>query len=186
MVDDARREGEGRDAPPHPTQDDPPPLGSDARRRSTGTGGTTLLPRDRASRVLTLALLVLLVIALAGVVAVAVAPPETEDPFTEFYVLGANGTAAEYPAVVAPGEDVTATLGVENHEHERVTYGFVAEWNDSRAIERNVTLDDGERLAWNATAAAPEEPGTYRLRYHLHGGSGENPQSLRLWVRVVE
>jgi len=174
--------------PPHPDSDDPPPLGGDSshsgqRGRESSPG---LLPSERLPRMLTIVLLAALAVASAGVVAVAVVPPQTDDPFTEFYVIGANGTAADYPMVVDPGAAVTTTLGIENHEHGTVTYDVVGEWNDSRSYERNVTVADGEGLHWDPTVTAPEEPGLYRLRYHLHGGSGgDGPQSLRLWIRVA-
>jgi len=44
------------------------------------------------------------------------------DAFTEFYILGSNGTASDYPRNLSVGEDVTVILGIVNHEFRTINY----------------------------------------------------------------
>ena len=81
--------------------------------------------QGRAERALTWILAIALVVAVAGVVYVAVNPPETTDPYTEFYVLGPDGNASEYPTRLAPGETDEVILGVSNHEYQVGLYHVV-------------------------------------------------------------
>lgn len=145
-----------------------------------------LLPESRGQRILTVALLVVLVVATAGVVAVAVSPPETTDPFTEFYLIGADGNASDYPTALSTGETATVVVGISNHEHERVDYRLRVLWNDAATLDRNVTVGDDRTRELNLSVTAPDDPGEYRLRFRLAGGTVENgtDQRLRLWVRV--
>ena len=50
------------------------------------------------------------------------ATPAPSDRFTEFYLLGDNGTAAGYPATVQAGAPVQVTVGVVNHEVTTSSY----------------------------------------------------------------
>lgn len=59
---------------------------------------------------------------LAGVAAFMLASQGNWEGFTEFYVLGPAGEAAAYPTTLAPGEKLTAILGVVNHEGQDITY----------------------------------------------------------------
>ena len=52
---------------------------------------------------------------------VAAAPKEGEH-FTEFYVLGLEGEAKNYPGELVMGEEATVTLGIVNREGEETSY----------------------------------------------------------------
>ncbi|MGA9048419.1 MAG: DUF1616 domain-containing protein [Dehalococcoidia bacterium] len=50
--------------------------------------------------------------------------PVPSDRFTEFYLLNAEGKAADYPSEAHAGMPVTVTLGVINHEGNTETYSI--------------------------------------------------------------
>jgi uncharacterized membrane protein len=77
---------------------------------------------SRTDRILSLVLLVALVAAVAATVFVIVVPKEGEK-FTEFFILGENRKAADYPSRLFTG--VTSSplfIGIGNHEYRTVTY----------------------------------------------------------------
>ncbi len=67
----------------------------------------------------------LLVIAIMGVIGTLVylvQTPEIGEKFTEFYVLGQEGKAEDYPREVALGEKAKVILVIVNREHETAEY----------------------------------------------------------------
>ncbi len=66
--------------------------------------------------------LVLSILAAIGTTAFVIAVPKEGEHFSEFYVLGANGKAADYPTSFASGTPEWVTVGVGNHEYRNVTY----------------------------------------------------------------
>ena len=77
------------------------------------------------SRVATWVLAIALVVSVVAVVYVTLTLQNTTDPYTEFYVLGPDGNASEYPTRLAPGETDEVILGVSNHEYQVGLYHVV-------------------------------------------------------------
>ncbi|ALM76406.1 conserved membrane hypothetical protein [Thermococcus barophilus] len=76
------------------------------------------------------ALTVILVIAIISSIATlayVITHPKPGEKFTEFYILGPNGKAADYPTELFVGENATIILGIANHEYRNVTY-YVEVW----------------------------------------------------------
>ncbi len=76
------------------------------------------------------ALTVILIIAIItsiGTLAYVITHPKQGEAFTEFYILGPNGTASGYPTNLTVGENGTVIIGIVNHEHRNVTY-YVQIW----------------------------------------------------------
>lgn len=72
-------------------------------------------------RVLSVALIVA-VIAAIGVTAYITVVPKEGEKFTEFYVLGPKGKAADYPTEFMAGTPQTVIIGIGNHEYKEITY----------------------------------------------------------------
>ncbi|AMQ18841.1 DUF1616 domain-containing protein [Thermococcus peptonophilus] len=84
---------------------------------------------DQASRV-DKALTVVLIAAIitsVGVLAYVVTHPKPGEAFTEFYILGPEGKAADYPTELKVGQNGTVIIGIVNHEGRNVTY-YVQIW----------------------------------------------------------
>lgn len=80
-----------------------------------GTGSS------RTDRILSALLLIVIVAAVATTVYVIVVPKEGEK-FTEFFILGEKGMAADYPDRLFTGQNGTVIIGIGNHEYRTITY----------------------------------------------------------------
>ncbi|MDD3493076.1 MAG: DUF1616 domain-containing protein [Candidatus Thermoplasmatota archaeon] len=76
---------------------------------------------SRLDRALTLGLAISIVAAGALLVYVIVTPQAGES-FTEFYILGPEGRADNYPTNLTAGEAGRVLVGIANHEHRAVNY----------------------------------------------------------------
>jgi len=178
MSDDSRRTGDDRDGVESmsATYDD-----EAATRDRSG-----VLPDSRVERWVTVALVVVLLIAVGGVVYLAVAPPETTDPYTEFYVLGPDGNASGYPTNLTVDERGTFRVGLRNHEHGTQQYAVTAELDARTVFEETMTVEN--EASWGTNVSfTPETPGEKRLRLSLYTDgetAGAPDQTLRLLVSV--
>jgi len=66
--------------------------------------------------------LFIVVLAAPGILGYVVAVPKEGEMFTEFYILGAEGKAENYPKQVTQGEPVELVIGIINHEYEITSY----------------------------------------------------------------
>ncbi|ASA78626.1 DUF1616 domain-containing protein [Thermococcus sp. 5-4] len=76
------------------------------------------------------ALTVILIIAIItsiGTLAYVVTHPKPGEAFTEFYILGPDGIADNYPTDLKVDQNGTVIIGIVNHEHRNVTY-YVQIW----------------------------------------------------------
>ncbi|MDN5340145.1 MAG: hypothetical protein PWQ30_1254 [Euryarchaeota archaeon] len=81
------------------------------------TGGSV----SRTDRVLSIVLIAAVLVAAATTVFIIAVPKEGEK-FTEFYILGPKGKAAEYPTEFMAGTPQTVIIGIGNHEYRDITY----------------------------------------------------------------
>ncbi|MDV2481175.1 DUF1616 domain-containing protein [Methanoculleus sp. Wushi-C6] len=79
----------------------------------------------RLDRALSVVLVVSIVAAL-GTTAYVIAVPKEGEHFTEFYILGPGGKAANYPTDFAAGSTQSLIIGVGNHEYREVPYTIEA------------------------------------------------------------
>lgn len=73
---------------------------------------------DRALSALLLVALLLLI----GTTVFVILFPQDGERFTEFYILGAKGMAADYPTKFQEGTLQSVTIGIGNHEHRNLNY----------------------------------------------------------------
>ena len=67
-----------------------------------------------------LVILVAVTLGVTGTVGCAIL--QTREKFTEFYILGSEGKATDYPEELKVGEEGTVTVGIINRENEVVRY----------------------------------------------------------------
>lgn len=72
-------------------------------------------------------ILILAIMTSIATLAYVVTHPKPGEAFTEFYILGPEGKAADYPTELFVGENGTVIIGIVNHEHRNVTY-YVQIW----------------------------------------------------------
>jgi len=76
---------------------------------------------SRLDRLLSVLLLLAITAAVVTTAYVIVVPKEGEK-FTEFYILGMEGKAADYPTLFSEGESQSLIIGIGNHEYRYVNY----------------------------------------------------------------
>ena len=163
------------------------------------------------------ALSIILAVAILGTLGVliyTVSSPKVGERFTEFYILGLEGKAINYPAeftlranrVVSVwyGDDATAVsgttgrviLGIVNQEQQQTTYSVSIQidgqpvniaYNGQNVSRLNATsLEQGEK--WESEIGfAPTHTGeNQKVEFLLYkDGSTEAYNSLHLWINVV-
>lgn len=139
---------------------------------------------DNSTPTVTWILAAVVVLSLVGVVYFAVTPAASNDPYTEFYVLGTEGNASDYPTNLSVGESGTVTVGISNHEGESVTYTVVLRLNQEAVASRGVTVPAGS--TWERQFSfTRRSPGQQELRILLYRGpsTGNGNEPYR-WLRL--
>ena len=72
--------------------------------------------------VLVTGLLVVVILAAIGALVYMKVAPEDGEGFTEFYILGPDGKAENYPTEVVLGQKLVVIVGIINREYEEVSY----------------------------------------------------------------
>lgn len=146
-------------------------------------------------------------VVLAATVAYAGATPPPDEPYTEFYLLepGENGTlvADDYPTSFVAGANGSVHVGVENHEHEPMTYTVVV-LAESVAPDGTVTarerldrfvvrVSPGQRAVVQRLVTPTTVGDRVRVQFLLfEGDSPAEPRPedadlrVRLWTQVTD
>ena len=141
----------------------------------------------RANKVLSIMFVVLILTAIAAV-AYAAATLRAGEKFTEFYALGMQGTADNYPSKLQMGQAGEVTLGVVNHERQDTSYRLEIRIDrETVQVMGPISLADGEKwegkLVFEPTKAGQGQ----ELDLWLYIGQGSEPyRELRLWLDVEE
>ncbi len=130
-------------------------------------------------------------IALAIAVAAGIAVPfvpRQDERMTEFYMLGSEGLAQDFPREGRVGRPFEITVGIANREGVAAEYRLeVVNGELSRANAGPVRLEPGaksERTVRIAPVAAGER---VRINLLLYRDGGAEPyRSLRLWINVKD
>lgn len=160
-------------------------------------------------------LLALVVLGAIGVLGYAVAVPKIGEKFTEFYILGLNGKAQDYPTefLISQGK-VTGvsyddgktmldenqgviTLGIVNHEQTRVTYWVVTTIDgnridiayDGKNLDRigPIELQQGQKWEQKLGFTPLNAGNNQEVEFLLYKGNGTSPDnSLHFWINVKE
>lgn len=82
--------------------------------------------QTRLDRALSI-VLIISILAAIGTTAYVIAVPKEGEHFSEFYILGAEGKAADYPTSFPLNTPQWVTVGVGNHEYRNVSYTVEAQ-----------------------------------------------------------
>lgn len=129
--------------------------------------------------------LVTVILGALGMLIYVVAVPKIEE-FTEFYILGLEGKAANYPQKLAVGGEGKVIVGIVNHEGEGVSYRLEVRIDGEK--KRNIEpIMLNEEQKWEEIVAftvdkAGDNQKVEFLLYKL--GQTEVYDSLHLWIDV--
>ncbi len=133
-------------------------------------------------------MLVVAIIGAIGTLCYVVASPKTGERFTEFYILGQEGKADDYPREITLGESAWVTVGIINREQETCTYLVqVNIQNEPDASLGPITLEHDQKYEDRVTFT-PENPGQdQKVEFVLSKeDNGEPYLHLHLWLDVVD
>jgi uncharacterized membrane protein len=136
-------------------------------------------------KVVSLILLILLAASIVGVIYITV-NPKSGEKFTEFYILGENGKAGDYPSNLTIGETGNLTVGIVNREQNVTSYDLVVQLNGTNLYNNTFTLSKNEtkEIPFNFTA---ETSGTnQKMQFMLYKLPNYTDvyRSLNLYINV--
>ena len=148
-------------------------------------------PESKVDKILTV-ILILSILASVGTLVYVIVTPKEGEHFTEFYILGPEGMADNYPTGYVLGENGTVIVGVVNHEYRTVNYTLdVRLDNESLPLSgelRSVRLD--HNVSWEAplTVTPPFEGEDMKLEFLLFNDTEKSVpyRDLHLWINVSE
>ena len=133
---------------------------------------------------LSVILIILLVVSVVTTIYL-VANPNPGESFTEFYLLGPNGKATDYPTNITAGKNANVIIGMVNHEHEDTSYRMLITSNGTTMTEKNITLQENQKLEipYNFSSS---KTGKKEIEFKLYKQPNNNDVylSLHLWVTV--
>lgn len=140
---------------------------------------------SRWEKALSIILIICIVLAIVATVYIIVTPKEGEK-FTEFYIIGPNGTASNYPTNLTVGQTGNVIIGVVNHEYATQDYRVVVKINGNNTLKNDtITLNNNQKveIPFNFTAGAT---GQKKMEFILYKLPDEvNPyRSLHLWLNI--
>lgn len=144
---------------------------------------------SRLDRVLTVILLISIIASVVTLIYV-IATPKTGERFTEFYILGPQGKAADYPTKLRPGQNGTVIIGIVNHEYRTVNYTVEiwlvnASFADNRTSIHHMYFFDRFNVTLNHTPVNIEGNWTpqWEMRYTF---SIDKPGRYKMWFLLFK
>jgi uncharacterized membrane protein len=143
--------------------------------------------QDQAGRILYGVLAVALLVAVGAALAIVLLPNPTER-FTEFYVLGPEGLAENYPREAVAGESISLAVGIANREGVRAEYRIEVRTEEQQiGAAGPIALED--RKVWEGPVqyALPQVGEDQEMLLLLYRDRDSEPyRTLRLWINVVQ
>ncbi len=141
-------------------------------------------------RTLSIALIIAIVASVA-VASYALVIPKSSEHFTEFYLLGANGTLGNYTTDFKVGVPSPVTVGIVNHEARDVTYMLVVSANNSTQrttmYSGQVAIPNGQQWEKQIDLKFNQPGNNVKLDFSLYADSqtAEPYRDTHLWVNVT-
>ncbi len=134
------------------------------------------------------ALLALAILGAIGTLGYAISKPKAGERFTEFYILGVEGKAENYPREVILGQSAKLIVGIVNREQESTAYKIEITVDGERIQDIGpINLNHEEK--WEQVVAfIPSKMGpNKKVEFLLYKeASRELYQTLDLWIDVNE
>ncbi len=116
-------------------------------------------------------LLAVVILAAIGTVGYIISKPKVEERFTEFYILGPQGKAENYPMELIPGAKRSVILAVVNQEHEITEYKIVVTMDEEKVTEvGSITLNHGEKWEQEVSFAPVKVGLNQKVEFLLYKG----------------
>lgn len=118
-------------------------------------------------KVVSYILIVAVIITLLAVVYIII-NPSPGDKFTEFYILGPDGKAGNYPTNLTLGESANLTIDVINHEYATTSYMLVVKMGNQTLKNESFQVENGDKKEIPFTFQANQLGGGQKLEFLLY------------------
>ena len=103
-------------------------------------------------RFLSVVLTLIILVVIVSTIYVIVAQKEGAERFSEFYILGEEQTASDYPEIVSPAENYPMYIGIGNYEYRTMNYTIETwvlrtEFDNITNSSTIVEMDPNDRLS---------------------------------------
>lgn len=141
--------------------------------------------KQGADKILTIILIISILVSIITLIYVIVTPKQGEK-FTEFYILGDNGTAQGYPTLMEAGKNSSVIVGISNHEYVLTNYTLDISLENVSLKKMNVQLMHNS--SWKKKIFfTPKKTGNkLKLEFLLYKENNFTApyRDLHLWVNV--
>ena len=131
-------------------------------------------------------ILVIFILGALGTLVYVVAVPRDGERFTEFYILGSDGKAIDYPSELKLGEEGKVVAGIVNHENELQIYRVEVTVGGVKSGEVGpIALNDEQ--SWEGLLSfIPDKVGNHQKVELLLFKNAESDAylALSLWIDV--
>ena len=134
-------------------------------------------------------ILVAVILGAIGAIGYVIVAPKVGEGFTEFYILGLEGKAGNYPEEVVVEKEGRVIVGITNREQATVSYRVKIRVG---GVEKNevgpIVLDDGQKWEEVVGFTLDRVGDNQKVEFLLYkdGESETYLKSLRLWIDVKE
>lgn len=139
----------------------------------------------KTDKIFSIAIIIALV-CIVGLAAFLAVNPKIGERFTEFYVLGPNGTLSDYPVNLTLGQTGTVILGINNHEYQNETYTIIVQLeNQTQTKIENIHVPDNTNWTQPYTFKAEKTGNAMKLEFFLYKENIPEPyRVLHLYLTV--
>ena len=134
---------------------------------------------------------VILIAAIVGVIGTLVyviATPKTGERFAEFYVIGLEGKATDYPSELNVGEAGKVIVGVTSHEKAEASYRVEVRIDGVKNSEAGpIVLGDEQKWEEIVSFSPDRAEDNQKVEFLLYKNEGSEAYArIHLWVNVKE
>lgn len=141
--------------------------------------------RSKVDKILTI-VLVLSIIASVSMLVYVIVTPKQGEKFTEFYILGPEGMADNYPTNLSLQKQGNLIVGVINHEYENVDYTMKMIMEDESIKQMQISIEHNESWEQYINFTSPYTGNDLKLNFFLYKNRNFTKpyRSLHLWLNV--
>lgn len=139
----------------------------------------------RRDKVLAITLMIAILGTLAALSYFIIETPKVEETFTDFYILGPEGVAANYTMELKSGELAKVTAGIINHERKEISYRVEVVIDGKKSTEVGPMILANEQKWEGEIDYVPETPAAdQKVEFRLYKDDEAKPSLEPLYLRV--
>jgi uncharacterized membrane protein len=141
--------------------------------------------QSRTNKILMVTLTILVLCAI-GMLVYLSTTPRAGEKYSEFYILGLNGKASDYPVKVALGESGKVIVGIINHEQKATDYKVEIKIDGTSNFEMGPLRLADEEKSESTISFTPRKAGVQqKVEFLLYKNGQEQPDAtVYFWIDV--